>query len=38
VIETKAGFAAVSAADVQALFARIAAGPAPIIIEARAKP
>ena len=37
VLETQAGFAAVSAADVQALFARIAAGPAPVIVEARAK-
>jgi len=37
VLETKAGFAAVSAADVQALFARVAADPAPIVVEARAK-
>jgi len=37
VLDTQAGLAAVTAADVQALFARIAADPAPIIVEARAK-
>ncbi|WP_428334725.1 M16 family metallopeptidase [Novosphingobium sp.] len=37
VLETKAGYAAVSVADVQALFARLAADPAPIVVEARAK-
>ena len=37
VLETKAGYAGVSAADIQALFARIAAAPAPVVVEARAK-
>ena len=37
VLETKAGFGAVSAEDVRALFARIAADKAPVTVEARAK-
>ena len=37
VLEAKAGFGAVSAEDVRALFARIAADTAPLTVEARAK-
>jgi zinc protease len=37
VVETKAGFAAVSAEDVRALFAHLAADKAPVVVEARAQ-